>query len=78
MLRAANGEMTSLGTDGKTLEDDFIAHQIQKHREQKAERQEAGEPPSSETVISYEQDQEVTEEPEPPAPSETVLTEDDI
>ena len=79
VLRAANGEATSLGTDGKTMEDDYVAYQIQEHRKKKEEARLKGETLSGENVISFENTDEVTEDnTDTNSPGETILTEDDL
>lgn len=79
VLRAANGEATSLGTDGKTMEDDYVAYQIQEHRKKKEEARLKGEKLSGENVISFENTEEVKEDnTDINSPGETILTEDDL
>lgn len=79
VLRAANGEATSLGTDGKTMEDDYVAYQIHEHRKKKEEARLKGEKLSGENVISFENTEEVREDnTDINSQGETILTEDDL
>jgi hypothetical protein len=78
VLRAANGEATSLGTDGKTMEDDYVAYQIQQHRAKKEEARLKGDKMSAESVVSLNNENDVQDAGDISGPSETILTEDDI
>jgi len=87
VLRQANGQPTSLGTDGKQLDDDYVKFQIQKHKERKAAQREKGElddekESKSETVISLErQEEEISfkkSKKEETGPQETILSDDDL
>lgn len=89
VLRAANGQPTHLGSDGKEIHDDVVMQHIEKHRELKRLRKEAEESgesldtlekPSSETILSFEEPQLTKEEKEEleKGPSETPLEESDI
>jgi len=87
VLRHANGQPTSLGTDGKQLDDDYVRFQIQKHKEIKAAQREKGKSgdekeSKSETVISLErQEDEISfkqGKKEETGPQETILSDDDI
>ena len=78
VLRAANGEATSLGTDGKTMEDDYVAYQIQQHRAKKEEARLKGDKMSAESVVSLNNENDVQDAGDMSVPSETILTENDI
>ena len=78
VLRAANGEATSLGTDGKTMEDDYVAYQIQQHRAKKEEARLKGDKMSAESVVSLNNENDVQDAGDMSGPSETILTENDI
>jgi hypothetical protein len=87
VLRQANGQPTSLGTDGKQLDDDYVRFQIQRHKEQKAAQREKGEfgdekESKSETVISLErQEEEISfkkSKKEETGAQETILSDDDL
>lgn len=78
VLRAANGEATSLGTDGKTMEDDYVAYQIQQHNAKKEEARLKGDKMSAESVVSLNNENDVQDAGDMSGPSETILTENDI
>jgi hypothetical protein len=78
VLRAANGEANTLGTDGKTLENDEIAYHLNQHRLKKEELKKEGKS-KSETTLNYEQTDTSNESnPDVVGLKETPLEESDI
>lgn len=78
VLRAANGEANTLGTDGKTLENDEISYHLNQHRLKKEELKKEGKS-RSETTLNYEQTDTSDESTHSVVGlKETPLEEDDI
>jgi hypothetical protein len=78
VLRAANGEANTLGTDGKTLENDEIAYHMNQHRLKKEQLKKEGKS-KSETTLNYEQtDSGIDTDPNETGLKETPLEEPDI
>ena len=77
VLRAANGEATTLGTDGKQMYDDEIAYHLQQHKLKKQQAKEEGKS-SAETVLNYDEQPVKDENSDPSAPRESELDDSDI
>lgn len=77
VLRAANGEATTLGTDGKQMYDDEISYHLQQHKLKKQQAKQEGKS-SAETVLNYEEQPVKEENSDLSAPRETELDESDI
>ena len=77
VLRAANGEATTLGTDGKQMYDDEISYHHQQHKLKKQQAKQEGKS-SAETVLNYEEQPVKEENIDPSTPHESELDESDI